>query len=159
MDTSLGTFWGFQSPNGLTYGHLLRCPPRFRPKRDVHPLYHHHHLFFNKVVGLFKIETSTQIFPVNFVKNFMNSFFRERLWYVLWYIRYIFSLAWRWRFTENGLTHLLSIYSKTSYLPKQGRHHWRLYSKAYNLTSMEKLVSKMLRRHDQISFYTPFFLC
>ena len=41
MDTFLGTFWGFRSPNGLTEGHVLRCPPRFSPKRDVHPIYHH----------------------------------------------------------------------------------------------------------------------
>ena len=40
MNTALGTFWGFGSPNGLTNGHMLRCPPRFRPKRDVHLLYH-----------------------------------------------------------------------------------------------------------------------
>ena len=36
--TSLGTFSGFQSPNSLTEGHVLRCPSRFSPKRDFHLL-------------------------------------------------------------------------------------------------------------------------
>ena len=34
----LGTVWGFQSPNGPIEGHVLRCPPRFSPKRGLHLL-------------------------------------------------------------------------------------------------------------------------
>ena len=41
VDTSLGTFWEFPSPDGLTERYTLRCLPRFSPKRGVHPLYHH----------------------------------------------------------------------------------------------------------------------
>ena len=33
VDTTLGTFWRFQSPNGPTEGHVLRYPRRFGPKR------------------------------------------------------------------------------------------------------------------------------
>ena len=40
--------------------------------------------------GFIKKETETQVFPMNFVKFFMNTFFKEHVWWLLLYKRLIF---------------------------------------------------------------------
>ena len=52
-------------------------------------------LFFNKVAGLrpetlLKKRVQQRCFPVNFVKFFKNTFFKEHLWWLLLYKRFIF---------------------------------------------------------------------
>ena len=57
-----------------------------------------------------KIETSMQVFPVNFVKFLRTAFFREYLWYVQ-YVLATMKICWKWTY--------FFIYSKASCLSKK----------------------------------------